>query len=372
VVSVIVPARNEEASLGSCLESLASQTGINFEIIVVDDDSSDRTAEIARRFAIPHSRGTEAVETVLTARPVLVIRTPALPEGWTGKNNAMAAGAKIAKGKWLLFTDADTTHKPGSLERAVREAEQHEVSMLSYSPEQEVRTFWERAVMPVIFGELAATYPPKKVTDPASPIAAANGQYLLILREAYDAVGGHRKISGDLLEDVALARLVKSSGRKILFRYGGDAVRTRMYHNWSQMKEGWTKNLALLFPRPRTLAWFHAVEFALIVGNLAAAVIAWLTTRAEVGCATFTLAMLVAAAAWLRIVRAHFARTSNFTAIAGIPVFVYLLFRSVSSHRRSRVSWKGRRYHSHLARTISPGAPGTSSADATRQVQPPV
>ena len=106
---------------------------------------------------------------------VTLIPAGPLPDGWTGKNNAMAAGAQIAKGKWLLFTDADTVHKPGSLARAVAEAEQHGAALLSYSPEQEVRGFWEKAVMPVIFAELAATYPPKTVRDPASPIAAANG-----------------------------------------------------------------------------------------------------------------------------------------------------------------------------------------------------
>ena len=144
----------------------------------------------------------------------------------------MSSGAKIARGKWLLFTDADTVHKPGSLAKAVTEAEEQKASLLSYSPEQEVHSFWEKAVMPMIFAELAATYPPKKVNDPTSPIAAANGQYLLISREAYDAVGGHTKIANDLLEDVAMARLVKCSGRKIFFRYGGDAVRTRMYRSF--------------------------------------------------------------------------------------------------------------------------------------------
>ena|SRR5438128_7260282 len=164
-VSIIVPARNEEACLALCLESLVSQTGIGFELIVVDDASTDRTAEIARSF--------EGI-TVINAGP--------LPDHWTGKNNAMSAGAKAAKGKWLLFTDADTVHQPGSLARAVAEAEQHGAALLSYSPEQEVRGFWEKAVMPVIFAELAAAYPPKKVNDPASPIAAANGQYLLVSR----------------------------------------------------------------------------------------------------------------------------------------------------------------------------------------------
>jgi glycosyltransferase involved in cell wall biosynthesis len=236
VVSIIVPARNEEACLSHCLESLVSQAGIAFEIIVVDDASTDRTGEIARSFAARQES------------TVAVISAPPLPENWAGKNNAMAAGAKIAKGNWLLFTDADTYHKRGSLAHAVAEAEGEGAALLSYSPEQEVKTFWEKAVMPVIFAELAATYPPAEVRDPDSPIAAANGQYLLISRDAYDAVGGHAKIASDLLEDVAMAGLVKSSGRKIWFRYGGDAVRTRMYSTWPQMKEGWTKNLALGVP----------------------------------------------------------------------------------------------------------------------------
>ena len=108
--------------------------------------------------------------------------------------------------------------------------------------------------MPVIFAELAATYRPARVSDPESPAAAANGQYILISREAYDAVGGHAAVSGSLLEDVALARAVKASGRRIFFRYGGDAVRTRMYRSFAQLREGWTKNLALLFPSPARLA----------------------------------------------------------------------------------------------------------------------
>ena len=149
VVSVIVPARNEEACLARCLESLAAQAGIAFEVIVVDDASTDRTAEIARSFIAVGVPGRTRVT---------VISAPPLPENWTGKNNAMCAGARVAEGEWLLFTDADTFHKPGSLARAVAEAEQHGASLLSYSPEQEVRTFLEKAVMPVIFAELAATY----------------------------------------------------------------------------------------------------------------------------------------------------------------------------------------------------------------------
>jgi glycosyltransferase involved in cell wall biosynthesis len=325
VVSVILPARNEETCLALCLESLVSQTGIDFEIIVVDDASRDRTAEIARSFS-----------------NVTVVSAPPLPNNWTGKNNAMSAGAKIAhsKVKWLLFTDADTVHKPGSLSRAVIEAEQHGAALLSYSPEQQVRTFWERAVMPVIFAELAGTYPPKKVNDPASNIAAANGQYLMISREVYDAVGGHTKIAGDLLEDVAMARLVKSSGRKIFFRYGGDAVRTRMYRSWPQMKEGWTKNLALLFNYPLRRALVLLAIWAFSWATFAFGLAAIVSGHWKLAYYLLPLFFLYG-----RIARSRFRPATNFAAIMfGVPAAAYLLFISGSVRKSGGVLWKDRIY----------------------------
>jgi hypothetical protein len=258
----------------------------------------------------------------------------------------MSAGSKVANGKWLLFTDADTVHLPGSLARAVAEAEQHGAALLSYSPEQELRGFWEKAVMPVIFAELAITYPPQAVSDPTSPIAAANGQYLMILREAYDAVGGHAnaKIASDLLEDVAMARLVKSSGHKIFFRYGGDAVRTRMYRSFAQLKEGWTKNLALLFPRPRALAQLRSAEFLLIVGNFSAAIWAKFSGRPNLALQTALLTIILSGWFTLRMRKAHFPGLSNLFAIAGLPLFAYLLWLSDAGHRKRGVAWKGREY----------------------------
>ena len=252
-VSVIVPARNEEACLGACLDSLLAQTGVDFEIIVVDDQSTDRTREIAASRA-----------------GVQVIEAGPLGEGCSGKCNAAQSGANVAGGAWLLFTDADTVHLPGSLERSLREAREHRVALLSYSPAQEVHGLNENAVMPVIYAELAATYRPQEVCDPASEVAAANGQYLLITRAAYDAVGGHAAVSHTLLEDVALAKAVKRSGRKVRFRFGGDAVRTRMYRTWHDLRDGWTKNLALLFPQTLRLAAIRGIEFLLAAGGIGA------------------------------------------------------------------------------------------------------
>jgi hypothetical protein len=326
-VSVIIPARNEQASLASCLESLAGQSGVTFEILVVDDGSTDRTADIARSFP-----------------GVRVLQPGPLRPGWSGKNNAVTTGADHAAGEWLLFTDADTVHAPGSLASALAEARSHKVDLLSYSPAQEVHGFWEKAVMPVIFAELAATFRPAAVSDPNSPAAAANGQYILISREAYDAVGGHAAVASSLLEDVALAQALKRSGRKLLFRFAGDAVRPRMYRSFAQLREGWTKNLALLFPAPGRLAALRLLEFFLIAGCAKLAVLSALFGReaaaglfAVVGLALYGLFLL-------RIRRAHFSGSSNVLALIGLPIFSYLLLRSRRAHRHGSVAWKGRTY----------------------------
>jgi len=323
-VSVIVPARNEEACLGRCLQSLVSQEGVEFEIIVVDDASTDRTREIAQSFP-----------------PVNLVSAASVPPGWTGKNNAVWTGAKQARGQWLLFTDADTYHLPGSLARSVAKALEHGAALLSYSPRQEVRGLWEKAVMPVIFAELAVTYRPSQVSDPASNVAAANGQYILVTREAYDAVGGHAAAGSDLLEDVALARAVKKSGRRIYFRYGGDAVRTRMYRSFRQLREGWTKNLALLFPSPLRLAFVRFAEFSLIMGS---AIAALFVARGHISLATTcgAVALALIAVEQLRIRRAHFAWDASLLSLAGLPMFSYLLWRSQRFHKLGKVTWKGR------------------------------
>lgn len=317
-VSIIVPARNEEASLGDCLRSLVTQAGVSWEIVVVDDGSTDQTRAIAESYA-----------------GVRVISPGPLPPGWTGKNNAVVAGAAEARGAWLLFTDADTVHEPGSLAGAIKEAKGESADLLSYSPAQVVETFWERTVMPVVFAELAAEYPPEKVRNPNSGVVAANGQYILVRREAYDAAGGHAAVAKEILEDVALARAFRRVGRKVFFRFGGDAVRTRMYRNWLQLRDGWTKNLALLFPHPVRRAALLASWW----------VIAWVALPL----------ILPAVALFLRIRRANFSLGSTLLAtVLGPPVFAYLLLRSRVAHAHGRVDWKGRTYSEPPGR-LQPG-----------------
>ncbi len=358
-VSIIVPARNEEASLGDCLKSLATQTGVAFEIIVVDDGSTDRTCEIAQSFA-----------------GVRLISAGPLPAGWTGKNNAVVAGTREATGGWFLFTDADTVHSLGSLARALAEARENKAEMLSYSPEQIAVTFWEMAVLPVVFAELARQYPPRKVCDPASPLAAANGQYILIRRETYDAVGGHTAIADNLLEDVALARAVKGAGRSLRFRYAADAVRTRMYRSFRQLREGWTKNLALLFPNPGWLAVRRLLWWGIAWGFAFFPVIAWAAAKVAERFGfvsaeqTFlqwsglirsawwsALFLVLAMPLFVRLNRANFTwDTEVLGAVFGMPMFSYLLLRSKKAQAGGQVSWKGRAYSVGTRREDTPEA----------------
>ena len=340
-LSVIVPARNEEDCLGACLESLVAQSeevfqlGRDWELIVVDDHSTDRTAEIGKSFA-----------------GVTVLQAEKLERGWTGKANAIWTAARKARGRWLLFTDADTVHEEGDLRRAMHEAERHKVGMLSYSPRQIVSGLWQRTLMPLVFSELALAYPPAKVSDPNQRVAAANGQFLLIEREAYRRMGGHPAVADRVLEDVELAFLAKRRKIGLWFRYADDAVATRMYRTTAAMIEGWTKNLALLFNNALALAMWRALDIVLLI------LLPWLAVElwgARFAAHSFEWlgAGWVLLLLWVRNVVRFYARVakSNFKFVdcalspLGLPLFVVLLYRSWFQHRiLKQVSWKGRTY----------------------------
>jgi glycosyltransferase involved in cell wall biosynthesis len=340
-LTVIVPARNEGDCIGACLESLVGQSeeifqlGRDWELIVVDDDSSDRTADIARSFP-----------------GVTLVKAARLEKGWTGKGNAVWTAARKARGKWLLFTDADTVHEPGDLHRAIHEATRHKAGMLSYSPRQIVTGFVQRSLMPLVFSELALTYPPAEVSDPAKRVAAANGQFLLVEREAYRRIGGHQAVRGKVLEDVELASTAKRRKIGLRFRYADDAVATRMYRTTAAMIEGWTKNFALLFGNALALAVWRALDLLLLFGLPFLAFELW-NAHFTAHSLTWLGAGWVMAILWVRNLFRFYGRVakSNFPAVdcamapLGLPLFVFLLYRSWFQHRVfKQVSWKGRTY----------------------------
>jgi glycosyltransferase involved in cell wall biosynthesis len=340
-LTVIVPARNEEDCLGACLASLVAQSDDAFklerdwELVVVDDHSTDRTAEIARGFAA-----------------VTVMPAAKLEKGWTGKANAIWTAARKARGKWLLFTDADTVHEAGDLRRAMHEAARHKAGMLSYSPRQMVSGILQRTMMPLVFCELALAYPPAKVSDPNQRIAASNGQFLLVEREAYRRMGGHKAVADKVLEDVELAYLAKRRRVGVRFRYAADAVATRMYRTTGAMIEGWTKNLALLFDNALALSVWRALDFVLLFGLPVLAIELW-SARFAAHSFQWLGAGWVLLLLWVRTLVRFYARVakSNFGFLdcalspLGLPLFVVLLYRSWFQHKVfKQVSWKGRTY----------------------------
>lgn len=340
-LTVVIPARNEEDCIGACLKSLAAQSeegfqlGRDWELVVVDDQSTDGTAEIAREFP-----------------GVTLLQAAKLEKGWTGKANAIWTAARKARGRWLLFTDADTIHERGNLRRAIHEASRQKVGMLSYSPRQIVTGFWQGTLMPLVFCELALAYPPSKVSDPNQRVAAANGQFLLVEREAYRRIGGHPAVSDRVLEDVEMALLAKRRHVGLRFRYAGDAVATRMYRTTGVMIEGWTKNLALLFHNVLALALWRALDILLLIGLPWLALEFW---NARFGARSLQWLGVgwVLVLLWIRNLIRFYARVgkSNFDFLncaispLGLPLFVVLLYRSWFQHRiLKQVSWKGRTY----------------------------
>ena len=335
---MIVPARNEEAVLGACLQSLVSQEGEgwelgrHWEVLVVDDGSHDLTRAIADSFG----------------GGVRVPAAPELPKGWTGKANACWTGAQFARGQWLLFTDADTVHAPGSLSRSIVEAQRHSVAMLSWSPLQRVQGLLARMVMPLVFSELASAYPPRLVNDPQHRIAVANGQFLLVRRDAYRQVGGHAAVASSLVEDVDLAFHIKRSQLGLRFRYAPEMVSATMYRSARALWEGWTKNLALLIDNTLPLAFWRLLDVVLLVILPFLALGFWAPVAALGPLARWAVVLIwlrTVWRGWQRAARSNFGAGEVALAFLGLPVFVVLLVQSWYAHTvLRRAVWKGRSY----------------------------
>lgn len=343
-VSAIIPARNEEPNIAWAVASLAAQPEIR-EMIVADDQSEDRTPEILSQLQREYPK-------------LRTLRLEDLPAGWLGKPHAAAEGAKLASGEWLLFTDADTTHLPGSLEALLKRAEREQADLLSISPGQLVETWWEKAVIPLVYAQLAKLYRFEEVNDPHSTVAAANGQYILIRRSVYNSVGGWAAVRDAMLDDVALAKRVKSAGGKIIFLPGARWAQTRMYRTFKAMWSGWTKNLFLLYDRDSLKLLSAAIYMALLGAlpvTLLAAVLALAISlfrgRPHEGLPAAVLVLCIGAIAWRmrtysRQIRAlGFSRTLVVYLFLGAPLLALLLLNSWRAYRMDRgIEWKGRTY----------------------------
>jgi glycosyltransferase involved in cell wall biosynthesis len=324
-ISAIVPARNEEAVIAGCIESLALQPEIA-EILVVNDQSTDKTADVVRGLipGIPCLR---------------LLETQEVPSGWVGKNNAVFLGAREGKSSWLLFTDADAELQPGAAARALQIAKETNAALLSFSPEQVMQSWYEKALIPFVYSRLAKHFSYDDVNNPTSPAAAANGQFLMIQRDAYNSIGGHASVASEVLEDVALAKRAKAAGFRLWFASGQGIVRVRMYRSFRAMWRGWRKNLYLLVggtpgavfrELESTIPW---IPLALILLGIKVPIapllgVCFLLLR------QFTYG--------LEISRNHYPFKFIIYYVPAVALYAGVLWASYRAHAKGKVEWKGR------------------------------
>jgi chlorobactene glucosyltransferase len=347
LVSIIVPARNEERNIRRCVTSLLEQDYENFEVVVVDDGSTDNTGKILDELTSTHPNG----------HRLWVLRLRDLPPGWAGKPHAIHTGVQEAGGSWLLFTDADTWHAPNALSLALTQAIAEKADLFTLGSTQQLPDFWNRVLMPVAFMGISMLYPPRLVNDPRSPVAVANGQFILIRRKVYDLVGGYarRDLRYTLLDDRDLARVVKDNGFKLRFVDGRGLVHVQMYHGFAEIWSGWRKNaylgnrggLPFFFLQLIGLPMISIVPFLLPL-------FAWFTRKqgvgkisaAEAGMATgLEVSSLLAYRSWLNKqvdVPWYYAFTQPLAALIFDGILGQSVWRIIT---RRGVDWRGRAYH---------------------------
>jgi len=232
LISVCIPARNEERNIRACVESMLAQDYPNFEVVVLDDRSTDSTHGILRQLAAQNDK-------------LRNINGSDLPAGWAGKPHALHQASAIARGEWLCFVDADTSVTREALSSCYVKAIETDADLFTIMTFQVTGSFWERVVMPLVLTALSVGFSPRKVNDPKRKDAIANGQFILIKRAVYDAIGGHESVKDSIVEDKAIAEQVKWKGYRLIVADGTNIARTRMYTSLPEMWEGWTKNIYL-------------------------------------------------------------------------------------------------------------------------------
>ena len=340
-LAVVIPARDEQANIERCLCSVVQQTypASRLRIVVIDDHSTDATFSIAAAIAKRYPR-------------VAVLRSPALPPHWVGKSHACWIGTRaIAPDtEWLCLIDADVWAEPALLASAVAAAHAADLDLLSLAPRQELQSFAERLIMPCGLYLLAFCQDLRSVQAPDGKEATATGQFMLVRRAAYDAIGGHAAVRGAICEDLMLARLIKRSGRSVLLQDGHRLLATRMYTGWATLWVGIAKNLSEMLGGP-----VRTVTIAFIAVALAWAAV--LVPGADaVGCAranpaacwALLPALLGFAAAFgLHIAGASYFRVPfwyGFLFPLGYAAGAAMALDSIRRRLAGRVIWKGRTY----------------------------
>ncbi len=340
LISIIVPARNEERNIRRCVEALLAQSYPNFELIVIDDRSTDATPQILADLAACDAR-------------LRVLLGREKPPEWAGKPHALVQGVEVARGAWFCFVDADTFAHLHLVSSAYLAAGEVQADLFTLLTDQELGTFWEKTILPLVFTGLAFGFPAEKVNDPSQPEAIANGQFFIIRRAIYEAVGGHTAVSDRIDEDKAFAEVVKGAGYPIFIADGREVARTRMYTSLPEMWEGWTKNIFLGLRDRLGLLAFGA--FAALMGAMALpggllAGLLWFSVGGEEAAAILVLEILLVwiYLLWWRVRAARAFQISGWYALTlplGAAIFAAMMFASAYKVLfGGGVTWKGRQY----------------------------
>lgn len=240
-VSVLIPAKNEEKNIADCLRPFLSQLRDGDELIVINNCSTDRTEAILKELGAVEIKGDRQNYPIIQPVPFKYLNTPPTPEGWTGKNFALHLGVQHAAGDWLLFTDADTRHEPGSVNAAVSFAEEKKLDLLTLLPRCITGSFWEEMIQPCAMGYMGLWFPIRKINDPGSKVYFGNGQYLLLRAGHYRLIEGHEGVKESFLEDFALMKKTKEMGARGMCAFGMELYGTRMYDSFGTLWRGWRR-----------------------------------------------------------------------------------------------------------------------------------
>jgi chlorobactene glucosyltransferase len=340
LVSVIIPARNERRNIERCVRSVLATRYPLLEVIVVNDHSTDETGAIARTIARDDER-------------LVVIDAPDLPDGWFGKQWACATGARVARGELLLFTDADTRHEPDLLPRAVNALRDRGASLLSIAGHQEMHSFWERIVQPQMFALLSVRYGGTEHVSNArrAEDVIANGQFILVRRDAYDAVGGHAAVRDRVAEDMALGQELFRIGRRVVLILALRQLSTHMYASLREVVDGWRKNIyaggrhAALGGRAGRSV-YPALLLAIPVVGLAPPVSLLLAATGALSGAWLVWSAIVVAISllfWAAIYR-FMSEPIAYALLSPLGLATLLYIAAGAVFRGQRVEWKDRTY----------------------------
>lgn len=343
LVSVCIPARNEETNIRRCVEAVLRQDYPNFEVIVLDDRSTDSTLTLLKDIASRDSR-------------LIPISGSDLPEGWAGKPHALYQAAESAHGEWLCFLDADTFLEPYALSSIYAKTLEQNADLFTVITNQLLVTFWERVIMPLVLTALTVGFTPRKVNDPQQKDAISNGQFIFIKRSVYDAIGGHESVKDKIAEDQAIAHHVKSRGFRLILADGTQVMSTRMYTSFAGIWEGWTKNIYLglsIHPGLLLLGAFGALLgflAAIFLPLWIAAGFVWLGNEGGAFAFVVTVEALLAAAylIYMRIRAAgyfHIPAWYALTTPLGAGIFSLMILASAWKVLSGQgVTWRGRKY----------------------------